>query len=237
MGYVLGIVPARGDSKGIPGKNVRLLAGQPLLYYTVKAAKGAGIIDRVILTTDSEEIAEVGRGLGLEVPFLRPPELARDDTPMLPVVEHAVASLEKDDWKPEVVVLLQPTAPLRRPEHIVQAVSILRETRCDSVVSVVPVPEHFSPHYVMKITEGRLIHFLPEGHAITRRQDAPRAYYRDGTVYVTWRNVVMETHSLYGEDCRPLLLSEEESINIDTMEDWTTAEQRLAQIHKIDPGV
>lgn len=229
-GGVLGIIPARGGSKGIPGKNLRFLAGQPLLYYAVRSAKGAGVIDRLILSTDSEEIAETGRNLGLEVPFLRPQELALDDTPMLPVLEHAIAHMEGRDWRPEVVVLLQPTAPLRRPEHINRAVTMLRMTRCDSVVSVVPVPEHFSPHYLMKVVEGRLVHFLPEGRSVMRRQDAPIAYHRDGTVYVIWRDVLMEKHSLYGEDCRPLILPDQDSVNLDTMEDWIAAERRLSTV-------
>lgn len=231
MGPVLGIIPARGGSKGIPMKNIRLLAGQPLLYYTVKAAKESGVIDRLILTTDSEEIAEVGRCLGVEVPFLRPTELAQDDTPMLMVVEHAVSKLEERGWSPEVIILLQPTAPLRRPEHIVKALSILHTTACDSVVSVVEVPKHFSPHYVMKIQDGRLVNYLAEGRAITRRQDVPPVYSRDGTVYAMWRKTVMEAHSLYGTDCRPLILSAEESVNLDTLQDWVLAEQKLAATH------
>jgi len=228
MGPVLGIVPSRGGSKGIPRKNIRLLAGRPLLHYAVMAAQKSGVIDRLILSTDSEEIAQVGHHLGVEVPFLRPSELAQDDTPMLLVVEHAVTKLEETDWSPEVVILLQPTAPLRRPEHIVKALTILRTTGCDSVVSVVEVPKHFSPHYVMKIQDGRLVNYLAEGQAITRRQDAPAAYSRDGTVYVVWRKILMEDHSLYGTDCYPLILSAEESVNLDTLQDWVLAEQKIA---------
>src|SRR5689334_9403842 len=117
-GLVLGLVPARGGSKGVPGKNVRRLAGHTLLDYTARAARDAGVIDRVILSTDSAEIAQAGRRAGLEVPFTRPASLAADDTPMLPVIEHAIAEMTRSGWTPDIIVLLQPTSPLRRPQHI-----------------------------------------------------------------------------------------------------------------------
>ena len=224
----LGIIPARGGSKGIPGKNIRLLANRPLLEYTVEAARASSVLDRLILSTDSERIAAVGRSLGLEVPFLRPRELAKDDTPMVPVLEHAVAFLEQSGWSPGMVVLLQPTAPLRRPSHIADAVDMLCTTGCDSVVSVVEVPRHLSPDYVMRIVDGRLVSFLPEGRHLTRRQEARPAYARDGTVYVVRRAVLMTNHSLYGADCRPLVLPIRESVTLDTPEDWAIAEQLMA---------
>jgi len=224
---VLGIVPARGGSKGIAQKNLRLLAGRPLLAYTADAALASGVIDRLVLSTDSLEIAELGRSLGLEVPFLRPAALAGDGAPMQATVEHAVAELERGGWYPALVVLLQPTAPLRTGGHIAAAVELLRTTGASAVVSVVPIPAHFSPHYAMKIVHGQLRNFLPEGAALTRRQDAERAYSRDGTVYAVRRDVLMVEHDLYGRDCRPLVLEERESINLDSPEDWTLAETRL----------
>lgn len=228
-GPVLGIVPARAGSKGIPDKNLRPLAGRPLLDYAAAAARASGVIDRLILSTDSAAIARLGHRLGLEVPFLRPAELARDETPMAPVLEHAVAFLEDAGWSPEIVVLLQPTSPLRRPEHIARAVSLLRAERCDSVVTVVEIPRHLSPQYVMRIRDGRLEPFLPEGARIARRQDAEPAYARDGTVYAFRRDVLASTHGIYGADCRPLLLAPEESLMLDTLEDWAAAEARLGE--------
>jgi CMP-N,N'-diacetyllegionaminic acid synthase len=226
-GSVLGIIPARGGSKGIPGKNVRPLAGRSLIEYAVDVARASGVVDRLILSTDSEEIAALGRRIGLEVPFLRPAALAQDDTPTLPVLEHAVAFLEHTGWSPEIVVLLQPTAPLRRPEHIVDAVTLLRTSRCDSVVTVVEIPRHFSPDYAMKIVDGRLTNFLTEGQRLTRRQDTRAAYSRDGTIYTFWRDLLMKHHTIYGTNCRPLILSSHEVINLDTPEDWVAAERRL----------
>ena len=193
---VLGIVPARAGSKGIPDKNLRPLAGRPLIAYAHDAAVASGSIDRLVLSTDSEEIAAIGRDVGIEVPFLRPPELASDDSPMQPVVEHAVREVEGTGWFPDLVVLLQPTAPLRRGEHIRRAVEIARESGCTSVVSVVAIPAHFSPAYAMKVVEGRLENYLPEGATVTRRQDSPAAFSRDGTVYVVRRDTLIRDHDL-----------------------------------------
>ena len=228
MSLVLGIVPARGGSKGVPGKNVRLLAGRTLLEYTARAAREAGVLDRVILSTDSPEIADTGRRAGLDVPFMRPVTLASDDTPMLPVIQHALESLARDGWSPDMIVLLQPTSPLRRPDHIRDAVTTLRETKADSAVTVVEIPRHLSPDYVMRLDGGRLQPFLPEGARVTRRQDARPAYSRDGTVYAFWRATIERFGGIYGDDCRPLLIDARESLSIDSPADWDAAERLLA---------
>lgn len=225
---VLGIVPARGGSKGVPGKNVRPLAGHTLLEYTARAARESGVLDRVILSTDSLEIADAGRRAGLEVPFMRPAALAADDTPMVPVIEHALGEIARHGWSPDIVVLLQPTSPLRRPEHIRDAVAMLRETEADSVVTVVELPRHLSPDYVMRIDGGRLKPFLPEGARVTRRQDARPAYSRDGTVYAFRRSTIEQLGGIYGNDCRPLLIDTSDSLSIDSQADWDEAERLLA---------
>ena len=211
----------------MPDKNTRLLAGRTLLEYAASAAAASGAVDRVVLSTDSDRIAAEGRRAGLDVPFIRPAELARDDTPMLPVVEHALVALEQDGWVADIVVLLQPTSPLRRPEHIRDAVQQLRDSGADSVVSVVELPRHFSPDYVMRMHGDRLEPFLAGGKDVTRRQDARAAFARDGTVYAFWSRTVRDTHSIYGRDCRPLILSAADSITIDTQSDWAEAERRL----------
>jgi CMP-N,N'-diacetyllegionaminic acid synthase len=229
-GGVLGLVPARGGSKGIPDKNLLPLAGRSLLEYAARAASASRVLDRTILSTDSERIAAEGVRAGLEVPFTRPAELARDDTPMLPVVEHAIEWLERSGWWPDIVVLLQPTSPLRTPDHIVRAVQQLRDTRADSVVTVVELPRHLSPDYVMRIEDGRLVPFLPEGHRITRRQEARPAFVRDGTAYAFWRRTLRASRSIYGEACSPLVVPARESITIDTPEDWEEADRRIAAL-------
>lgn len=227
MTVVLGVIPARAGSKGIPGKNERPLAGRTLVERAADAARASGVVDRIVLSTDSESIAAIGRRAGVEVPFLRPAELARDETPMQPVIEHAVLAVEDGAFQPDVVLVLQPTAPLRTGEHLARAVELLEQTGATSVVSVVEIPRHFSPQYAMRIEGGHLRPFLPEGAALTRRQDAEPAYSRDGTVYATRRDVVVEEHDLYGSDCRALVLPAVEVVNIDTLEDWAEAEARL----------
>ena len=226
---VLAIVPARGGSKGVPDKNLRKLAGRTLLDYTALAARESGVIDRIVLSTDSVEIAEAGKRAGLEVPFMRPSSLAQDDTPMLPVIQHALDALAADGWTPDVVVLLQPTSPLRRPSHVRDAVTKLYETTADSVVTVVELPRHLSPDYVMRIDGGLLRPFLPEGARVTRRQDARPAYSRDGTVYACWRATLEKWGNIYGERCQPLILDAADSLSIDSPADWAEAERRLAE--------
>lgn len=229
---VLALIPARGGSKGIRDKNMRHLAGRSLLEYAVQAASDSGVIDRIVLSTDSERIAEEARRIGAEVPFMRPDDLAGDETPMLPVIEHAVDWLEQHGWSPELIVLLQPTSPLRRPDHIREAVRHLRETGADSVVSVVALPMHLSPDYVMRIEEDRLVPFLPHGANIARRQDARPAYVRDGTVYAFWKRTLRERHTIYGDDCRALVVSAGDSLTIDTPDDWVEAERRMASVER-----
>ena len=224
---VLALIPARSGSKGVPDKNTKLLAGRTLLEYAAAAAVASGVIDRVVLSTDSDRIAAEGRRVGVEVPFVRPVDLARDDTPMFPVIKHALDALGKDGWSADIVVLLQPTSPLRRPEHIRAAVRELRDSGADSVVTVVEVPRHLSPDYVMRLDGGRLEPFLPGGKGVTRRQDARSAFARDGTVYAFWHRTVREMHNIYGHDCRPLVLPAEDVITIDTPSDWAEAERRL----------
>jgi N-acylneuraminate cytidylyltransferase len=224
---VLGLIPARAGSKGIPGKNSRLLAGTPLLGRAVEFARASGCFDRIVVTTESGELAALGRGFGAETPFLRPAELATDGAPMLPVVQHAVASLSAAGWSPDIVVLLQPTAPFRRIPDLRAALDLLRTTpAADAVVSVEAIPGHFSPHWAMKIESGMLAPMFPDLAVPGRRQDVPRAYTRNGQFYVTRRATLLELDSIYGRCCLPYVTTHR-AVNLDTIEDWAEAE-RLA---------
>jgi CMP-N,N'-diacetyllegionaminic acid synthase len=222
----LGVIPARGGSKGVPGKNLRALAGRPLLAYTADAALASRRLSRVVLSTDDETIAEAGRALGLEVPFMRPADLALDVTPMLPVLQHAAAAVTTAAFVPAAVVLLQPTSPLRRAEHIDAALDLLESSGADSVVSVVEVPHQFSPVSVMTLVDGRLKPF-GDGPTITRRQDKPRVYARNGPAVLATRAAVLTGGSLYGDDCRPLVMNARASIDIDDADDFDYAEYLL----------
>jgi CMP-N-acetylneuraminic acid synthetase len=225
---VVGLVPARGGSKGIPRKNARPLAGRPLLAYTAEAAAGARRLARVILTTEDAELAELGRALGLEVPFLRPAELARDETPMLPVVQHALRWLEAHGERADAVCLLQPTHPLRRSEDVDACIALLEESGADAVVTVLPVPPEFNPHWVyFRSASGELALATGEAAPVPRRQELPPAFCREGSVYVTRRDVVLEGGSLYGRRLLGLPVPRERSVNLDTPEDWRRAETLL----------
>jgi CMP-N,N'-diacetyllegionaminic acid synthase len=222
---MIGLVPARAGSKGIPGKNLRSLAGVPLIERCIQVASASGVLDRIIVSTDSQEIADVASAAGAEVPFLRPAELASDDAPMLGVVQHALEALGTQDI--EAIVLLQPTAALRQPGDIAEALRLLRSNDVDSVVTVVEVPEAFNPHWTLALDDGRLTDVVPGGRQITRRQDLPKAYIRDGTVYATKASVI-RSGSLYGERCMGLVIPADRSINLDSEEDWDRAEHLLA---------
>lgn len=227
--FVLGLIPARGGSKGVPGKNIRLLCGKPLLQYTAEAALAAHLLSWVVLSTDSEEIAEVGESCGLEVPFLRPLELAEDHTPMLPVIQHAVHWIESQGERFDAVCLLQPTNPLRRPEDIDACIELLETTDADAVVTIIPVPAEHNPHWVyFQNGSGLLRLSTGEAAPIPRRQELPPAFHREGSVYVTRRDVLMEGNSLYGTRLAGYPIDADRSVNIDGPEDWARAETLIA---------
>lgn len=227
-GRALGVIPARGGSKSIPRKNLVELCGRPLIVYTFEATQGSCLLDRVILSTDDEEIAMLGREYGIEVPFLRPADLARDDTPTLPAIQHAVRYLEEtEDYQPSYVVILQPTSPLRQAHDIDEALELLVESGADSVVSVVEVPHNFNPVSVMRTAEdGRLEPYLqPESGWILRRQDKPVVYARNGAaIYAIKYTVLMEQNSLFGQRCMPYVMTPYESIDVDEQYDLELAE-------------
>jgi CMP-N,N'-diacetyllegionaminic acid synthase len=222
---VLAIVPARGGSKGIPRKNIRMLAGKPLLAWTAQAALGASKLARTILSTDDEEIALVGRSVGLDVPFMRPHELARDDTPTLPVLQHAIRELAEQGERYDAVCLLQPTHPYRTAAQIDACISLLESSRTDAVVSMLEVPHHYNPHWVyLPDPDGFMRLSTGESAPIARRQLLPKAYHRDGSIYVT-RTKTIEAGSLYGDHLVGHVVSGNESVNLDNLEDWARAER------------
>jgi len=225
---VVGVVTARGGSKGIPRKNVRLLCGRPLLQYTAEAAMGSRLLSRTILSTDDETIAEVGRQCGLDVPFMRPAELARDDTPAIPVLQHAVRKLEEAGEYYDAILTLQPTNPLRRPQDIDGTIELLEKTGADSVISFVEVGDKHPARMKVIGEDGHVIDppFAEEFEG-QPRQKLPKLYLREGSIYLTRRVVLMEQNSLKGRDCRAWIIPEERACNIDTPFDLFLAEQML----------
>ncbi|MEK6692520.1 MAG: acylneuraminate cytidylyltransferase family protein, partial [Nitrospirota bacterium] len=175
---ILAVIPARGGSKGLPWKNIMLLNGKPLIYYMITAAKACRFIDKLLLSTDDERIAGIGKEYGIDVPFTRPAELAQDDTPIIPVLKHAMDYLDSSGWKADLVLSLQPTNPLTTADIIGSVIKKHLETDCDSVVTVTII-KHGHPYRAKRIVEGdRLVNFVTEvdGDKFICRQERPPAY-------------------------------------------------------------
>ncbi|HZW03244.1 MAG TPA: acylneuraminate cytidylyltransferase family protein [Anaerolineaceae bacterium] len=227
---ILALIPARGGSKGVPRKNIRPVAGKPLLAYTIETALAArGLFHRVIVSTDDEEIAAVARQYGAEVPFLRPADLAGDRIPMIPVIQHAIRFVEEQDQiRLDWVMLLQPTAPFRTAEDLARAAELARRGGCDSVISVVQVFAHH-PILMKRIEDDRLVPYCIAEKEGTRRQDyQPPAYMRNGAIYLSRRAVLMGG-SIWGQAICPYVMPEERSVNVDSELDLKLVELMLAE--------
>lgn len=212
---VLGIIPCRGGSKGIPHKNIAQLAGRPLVEYTIVEAKKSRLLTRCYVSTEDAEIAETVSGLGCKV-LERPPELATDETPTLPVIEHALEALEAElRTRFDYVVILQATTPLRTSADIDIAIDRLIQTGADSVVSVCEVG-HVNPYKIKRIETGRLVPLSLEEPEGVRRQELSKAYIRNGAIYAVKRDTLVTQHTLFGGNCRPYIMPPERSFEVDT---------------------
>lgn len=227
---VLGLIPARGGSKGIARKNVRILGGKPLMQWTIEAALDARTLTRIVVSTEDEEIAAIARSCGAAVPFIRPAELACDDTPTLPVVQHALRALSTRGEQFDAVCLLQPTNPFRKPSEIDHCVELLAASGADSVVSVLRVPSEYNPHWVyFRAPDGTLELSMGGTEPLARRQVLPAAFHRDGSVYVTRRDVILRENSLYGRRVLGYETTRANVVNIDTAADWDRAEAMMQE--------
>jgi CMP-N,N'-diacetyllegionaminic acid synthase len=234
----LAVIPARGGSKGVPRKNIRPICGKPLIAYTIEVALAARhLFHRVIVSTDDEEIAAISREYGAEVPFLRPAALADDIAPMMPVLQHAVRFVEQqDNIRLDWICLLQPTEAFRTVEDIAAALQLGQAGSCDSVISVVQV---FAVHPILmkRIENGQLLPYCIEEREGTRRQDyQPPAYMRNGAIYLTRRDVLMECHSIWGKVIRPYIMPEERSVSVDNELDMKLVEILMAERLRNAPG-
>lgn len=226
----LALVPARGGSKSIPRKNVRPLGGRPLVHYALQAIAGSGVADRICVSTDDEEIARVARAGGAEVPFMRPRELARDETPSVDVIEHALLALEAaEDYRPELVLLVQPTEPFVTPSQIRGALELLERTGADSAITIVPVPRNFHPHHVrIQADDGTLAFADPEAHyAHPRRQDDPPRW-AFGNLYWFRRDAFLRERRVEAGRCVGLPIEATAALDLNTPDDWQLAEALIA---------
>lgn len=225
---ILAVIPARGGSKGIPGKNIRLLGGKPLLAWSLEAARAANSVQEVIVSTEDAQIAKVAAALGAEPPFLRPAALAADQTPTLPVVQHLLDEFKRSGKIFDAVCLLQPTSPFRMPGFVETAIQKFLNSGADSLISVRKVPDEFNPHWIFEEGESGFLKLATgEETIITRRQDLPPAYQRDGSVYLTRTDVILEEKSLYGKKIAWLENQSPLHVNLDLPPDWEEAERLL----------
>jgi len=226
--YALGVIPARGGSKGLPGKNLRKLGALSLIGQAVASAREAALLARFIVSTDSPEIAEEAGRHGAEVPFLRPAELATDQAGMLPVLQHAVRWLESSARvRPDMIVTLQPTSPFRTGVEIDATVTKVIDTGSDSAQTLSEASYH--PYFMKTLDGDRTMALFPNGHKYVRRQDAPPVYQPSGAVYVTRYATLMEQGHILGDDNRGVIMGFEPSVNIDTEWDFLLAELLLRE--------
>jgi CMP-N-acetylneuraminic acid synthetase len=221
---ILAVIPARGGSKGIPKKNIKLLGDKPLLQFTAEKALASKLLTKVILSTDSDEIAQVGRAIGLEVPFIRPESLALDSTPTIQVLQHALKFYENQNVFFDAICILQPTTPFREDGFIDIAIEKFKTTGVETLISVLEVPHSFNPHWTFKVDQKQNLKIATgESEIISRRQELPKAYYRDGSIYIIKTNLIKDG-VLFNETIGYIESKKENNINLDTMEDWVLAE-------------
>lgn len=231
MHDITAVIPARGGSKSVHKKNTAPVGGKPLIYWTIAAALQSRMLSRVIVSTDDAEIAAVARAAGAEVPFMRPAELARDDTPGIAPILHAIDWFaQAEAYSPDAVMCLQPTSPLRTVEDIDNAIELARRSDADAVVSGVVAAQH---PYWMKQTDasGRVRPFLELETPPTRRQDLPTVYALNGALYLARRTVLIERKTWYTDRTYLYIMPEERSLDIDTPWDLHLADLVLAARH------
>ncbi len=232
MKKILAIIPARGGSKGVPRKNIKNLAGKPLLAWTIEEAKKSKFIDRIIVSTEDEEIAQIAKKYGAEVPFMRPQELAKDLSLDIDFLIHALDWLDQNEsYTPDIVLRLPPTSPLRRVEHIDEGIMKLLDTpEAHSVRSITKANRHPFKHWKIS-PDGKFIEpFLPKEVTgfdqphVMPRQLLPDAYIQTGAVDVVWEDVLRKYNSPVGEKTTYFMMDQDDSVNIDYPEDFELAE-------------
>lgn len=226
---ILGVIPARGGSKGIPRKNIKMLKGRPLIAYTIEAAKQSKLLTHSVVSTDDKEIRAIALKFGAEVPFLRPKKLALDRALAIPTIQHSVCAMEKiKNIKYDYVVMLQPTTPLRSGDDIDTALRSLISSKADGIISIVDVG-NWHPMKMKKVVKGRLIDYLKPPMENPPRQILPKVYMVNGAIYATKKDVLMKKNTFQGRRCLGYLMPVERSVNIDSLADFLVAEYYLKE--------
>ena len=221
---VLAIIPARGGSKGIPKKNIRLLASKPLIHYTIHSAQGSKYIQDIIVSTDDDEIANVARSQGATI-IKRPSEISSDTSPTIDTILNVIEQCENQCMHPEIVILLQPTSPLRTSSDIDAAIELFMHGECDSVISVVEA--NHPPYWNMVIKGSYLQPIFDEKTLKMRRQDLPQTYFPNGAIYIASVATLKKNHSFDCPKTKPYIMTADKSIDIDNEFDLFLAETLL----------
>ena len=227
----LAVIPARGGSKGVPGKNIRLLSDKPLIAYTIEAAIQSNLFDHIIVSTDSEEIAEVSRKYGAEVPFLRPDDLSGDAVSSDAVVLHALEYYEMQGEKFDTVCKLQPTSPLRAGKHIIEAYNLLLDKDSDYVVSVCEC-EHSPLWSGVLGPDNSMDSFMEEQNKSSCRQYLPKYYRLNGAIYIAKVELYQKNRNFLGKNATAYIMEQEDSIDIDSILDFEIAEFLINKFNK-----
>ena len=224
---ILGIIPARGGSKGVPKKNIKLLNGKPLIAYTIEEAKKSKYLTDFIVSTDDTEIKKISSQYGAEVPFLRPKKLSTDKALAVPTIQHAVTEMEKiKKIKYDYIIMLQPTAPLRIAKDIDNALKKLITSNADGIISVIDVG-NYHPMKMKIFKDEYLFDYKKPPVENPPRQSLPKVYIVNGAIYATKRDVFMTKNTFKGKKCLGHLMPEERSVNIDNEIDFLIAEYYL----------
>ncbi len=229
---VLAIIPARGGSKSIPKKNIKPLGDMPLIAYTIKEALKSKYIDRIVVSTDDKEIADIAKNYGAHIPFLRPKELAQDASSSLSVILHTIEYLEREEnYSPDIIVFLQPTSPFRKVKHIDEGIEKIEG--CDAVVGVSEVKEH--PYFMMQKKGKFLEPFLDIKDRPLRRQDVPKIYILNASIYIAKREYYNNANDsdpvapVFNGKVRAVMMDEISSFDINTKLDFLVAEAILKE--------
>jgi len=221
---IIGLITARGGSRSIPGKNIKLLAGKPLIAWTIEAALQCKELRRVIVSTDDEKIAEVAQQLGAEVPFIRPVELSQDDSSHISVVLHTIHWLEeKEGFCPDYIMLLQPTSPFRTVEDMQKSIQFAKDNHAVAVMSVCEATKH--PYKTYKILEnGTLEYFIPSNIGYKYRQALPKVYEENGAIYLNKRSSLLQDQTFLPTGTIAYVMPEARSLDVDTPWDFYVAD-------------
>ena len=232
--YIVGFIFARGGSKGVPKKNIRALLNKPLIAYAIEAALNSKFLDRVIVSTDDEDIASVARKYGAETPFLRPKELARDDSPEWLAWQHAIRTLSKQEngREPDVFISIPPTSPLRSTDDVDKCIQTFMENDADAIITVKNAARHPSFNMVVLDKNGYARLVLPPDKPIVRRQDAPPVYDVLTVAFVGKPKFIMEANSLFEGKVKCVFIPEERALDIDTELDFKLSEYLIANREK-----